>query len=214
MSSIIVKGVGVNTTDANIANLNKQLPDPTIASSQGGSGTEMNNNVGTTVEKATTASSSGMGTSMGGNPLLRPVSDESIAGGAGIIGISVIGNAIRAISVGTLTAAGYAGSVLEKFTGSVNLVSSKVALEAYRYSTEIEQTAGRWLTVAPTVRLINSLGISPGDALALPTSNTAQVLTKYRIPADTEFIVGMVRNGAAWAIQIYIKDPSVLEKIK
>jgi hypothetical protein len=82
-------------------------------------------------------------------------------------------------------------------------------MTVYRYSGGVSQPIGRFLTNAETVNQISS-SAAASIALRLPVGATAETLNTFVIPAGTRIFTGGVSGGATTALQIFIKDASVL----
>jgi RHS repeat-associated protein len=82
-------------------------------------------------------------------------------------------------------------------------------MTAYRYSGGVSGSIGRFLTTAETVNQISSPAAA-SIALRLPVGATAETLNTFIIPAGTRVFTGSVSGGATTALQIFIKDASVL----
>jgi hypothetical protein len=80
---------------------------------------------------------------------------------------------------------------------------------AYRYSGGVSGEVGRFLTDANTVKQISSAAAA-SIALRLPVGATAETLNTFIIPAGTRVFTGGVSGGATTAMQIFIKNASVL----
>ncbi|MFZ1217893.1 MAG: RHS repeat-associated core domain-containing protein, partial [Chthoniobacterales bacterium] len=88
----------------------------------------------------------------------------------------------------------------------------KTNMVAYRYSGGVSGEIGRFLTNAETVNQISS-SAAASIALRLPVGAAAEALNTFIIPAGTRIFTGGVAGGATGAMQIFIKNASILMKL-
>jgi hypothetical protein len=72
---------------------------------------------------------------------------------------------------------------------------------------------GSFLTTFDTVNKIEATGITPNKALNLPDV-VSEKLEKviWQIGGENgEYLIGRVKDGASWAIQIFVKDSTLLK---
>lgn len=130
---------------------------------------------------------------------------DNVVQGTGKATLGEIKQATEFLKNNGLTAA-QRREVIEAFNPGAQVVKLQDDLVVYRYSGGAANPKGRWVT---TEQLSD-----PVNQLALPPGSTAENVTKWVIPKDTEVFQGTVapnfgkQGGAA---QIYIPDPSVLK---
>lgn len=189
-------------------------PDPTVGSTYAGTGTEMNNNAGTATERASAASTSGLGTSIGGSEAsLRLISDNEPSNLSRAIP-ALGGPMAFAASRAVLIALGYSQRALDTFEEAWPIYRSNIPMTVIRYYDGVASFArGSYLTTFETVNKIESTGISPNTALKLPgdVSNKLEKAIWQVGGENGEYLIGRVKDGAAWAIQILVKDPVTLK---
>jgi hypothetical protein len=109
-----------------------------------------------------------------------------------------------------LIASQYGKDVADKFAGPIFRFVPTTNLAVYRYWGGISDPRGHWLTTSKTVEMIKSSGISPINALALPEGATGANLQPWILKPGSEILVGRIKDGAAWATQIFLRDSSAL----
>jgi hypothetical protein len=127
------------------------------------------------------------------------------------------GPAVQAMSREGLTGLGYAREVLDKFDDSVypiiKYVTTKEMTGFRYYDGAVSVARSSWLTTIETVKMIESSGLTANAALALPSTVGANLSrAAWIIPANTELLIGRIKDGAAWAVQIYLQNPHILQQ--
>jgi hypothetical protein len=96
--------------------------------------------------------------------------------------------------------------VIKAFNPGIEIIKLDKDLTVYRYSGGIANPRGRWVTTG--------LLSDPVNQLALPPGSTAENITQWIIPKNTEVLNGTAAPNfgrIGKAVQIYVPDSSVLK---
>jgi hypothetical protein len=135
-----------------------------------------------------------------------------LLGGAVGLSMGLAAPAAASLAQGTAArsaAAELSNDVASTFAGSVHKVTLTSDVQAFRYSGGVSEASGRFLTTANTVARYG-MGEGARAGLNLPAGATAEHLTEWIIPKGTTIYAGRIAGGAADAVQVFVKDPSVL----